>query len=602
MNNEWRFASNNNTGYVGLNDAGIETFSKNTNEAVVREALQNSLDAFDSNSGDQVKVTFALEHIKTKDIPDYCNLYSAMERCLKAGKQHEKPEEIAYFQHALDVLKQPTIPVLRISDENTKGLLGSEDPYNQTTNWFGLIKQEGSSNNKGQDAGGSFGIGKNAYFGVSDLRTVLFSSFNQNNHQSHIGITKLISFEESPDRWTTGKGFYAQPKALPIPGLLTLTESSPRQTPGTDIYILGALGFKDEADFKTQMIEYVLKNFFVSIWRNKLSVTIQDEEINQATLEIFMRKRLNSTKNNSYLQEYYELITSPKQLDYYVLKLGDTKAGQAFAKTYGYELDECTLYFKKVNEGKANRKVLMTRENGMSLFEQNRISGQVQFTGVMMITGRKMNGDFRKMEVPAHDQWEPGRCKKEEKHYAQLLSDFKRYLTTVIKDKTAEDLGDEVSVLGINKFLETLNGAQLAKKNDEGGFQKGTTKPKKKPKDQPQPHESQEKKSTEKLVPVTEEMFFGVDPSGGQFIYSFTAPKNLKEVRLRFRIVGEHSYEKVNILDAKLVNNSGKYEITDWVDNQVTIKNLKRNEEVTIALNLNYQRDCLLGVAHYEDK
>ena len=42
---KWRFLSNQNSTIVGINDAGIETFTANMNKSLVREIIQNSLDA-----------------------------------------------------------------------------------------------------------------------------------------------------------------------------------------------------------------------------------------------------------------------------------------------------------------------------------------------------------------------------------------------------------------------------------------------------------------------------------------------------------------------------------------------------------------------------
>ena len=38
---DWRFISNQNSTIVGINDAGIETFTANMNRSLIREMIQN---------------------------------------------------------------------------------------------------------------------------------------------------------------------------------------------------------------------------------------------------------------------------------------------------------------------------------------------------------------------------------------------------------------------------------------------------------------------------------------------------------------------------------------------------------------------------------
>lgn len=54
---KWRFLSNQNSTIVGINDAGIETFSADIQRSLIREVIQNSLDAALPNN-EPVKVEF----------------------------------------------------------------------------------------------------------------------------------------------------------------------------------------------------------------------------------------------------------------------------------------------------------------------------------------------------------------------------------------------------------------------------------------------------------------------------------------------------------------------------------------------------------------
>lgn len=56
---KWRFVSNQNSTLTGINDAGIETFSANMHRSLVREILQNALDARVSGYHGSIRVEFS---------------------------------------------------------------------------------------------------------------------------------------------------------------------------------------------------------------------------------------------------------------------------------------------------------------------------------------------------------------------------------------------------------------------------------------------------------------------------------------------------------------------------------------------------------------
>ena len=155
---KFRFVSNQNSTINGINDAGIETFTANVKRSLVRENLQNALDAAIPGSDKPVTVEFSLFNIPAADVPDIDTLREVVDKCIASNQ--DEPEAVKFFAHAKEVLAAATVPVLRISDFNTVGLGGS-DTCEKGTNWSRLVKESGSSN-KDTNSGGSFGIGKSA--------------------------------------------------------------------------------------------------------------------------------------------------------------------------------------------------------------------------------------------------------------------------------------------------------------------------------------------------------------------------------------------------------------------------------------------------------
>ncbi len=449
---KWRFLPNQNSTIVGINDAGIETFMANMNRSLVREMIQNSLDAVLPDSKGPVTVDFSCFEISSEDFPDVESLKSAMLKC-KTSNSNE-PDAYKFFDNAEKIISAPVIRVLRVSDHNTIGLEGT-DTCKKGTSWSRLVKESGSSN-KEQGSGGSFGIGKSAAFACSDLRTVFYSSKDYKGLCSNFGVAQLISFEDPElQSWTTGIGYYSEDKRFAaIKELAAFDKNYIRQDSGTDVYIFG---IHETDNFKEDIIKAVLLDFLVSLVNNILTVRVQNEVINIKSLPEYINKlNPHDGKEIKDIIEYYRVLTSshPK------IRRIELDSG-IYGRKYGFKDGECKLFLME-GEG-LNRKIMMTRRAGMRIFEQDRISGSIEFTGVLIINGDNMNEAFKKMEVPSHDAWEPGRCRGEEKYYNKVFEDLRRYLKNTVKECFGKVESVSMDAFGAADFLPD----RLAPGNEE---------------------------------------------------------------------------------------------------------------------------------------
>ncbi len=119
---KWRFPLGANTEIKGINDAGVETFSSNSLRSLVRETLQNSLDAAIE---DTVHVTFDEQTIPTDAVPNMWRLQNQLHECYTAGADRS-PTARAFFRRALSVAKNKTLKVMKVSDYGTSGLRGGD--------------------------------------------------------------------------------------------------------------------------------------------------------------------------------------------------------------------------------------------------------------------------------------------------------------------------------------------------------------------------------------------------------------------------------------------------------------------------------------------
>jgi len=180
----------------GLGNAGIATYREDPYAGAGRETGQNSNDAA---SGRPVRITFDLLEVPFDQIQNLGNLRQAVHACLSKATAAGDEKEIAFFEQSNRVLSEGPLKVLRISDSNTTGLVGP--PEVAGTPFHSLVKGSGVSKKNDPASGGSFGIGKNACYAISDLQTVFYSTLYQVGDQQQFlaqGKSILVS-HEGPD-------------------------------------------------------------------------------------------------------------------------------------------------------------------------------------------------------------------------------------------------------------------------------------------------------------------------------------------------------------------------------------------------------------------
>ncbi len=133
--------------------------------AVLREAIQNSLDAVDSAQGERVRVRFFVSGAKAA-------LPVAQARTWLSGlDEHLKARDLP-----LALIQRASVPFLTFEDFGTTGLVGNpmaNRPPSQESekNHFFFFWRALGSTGKGSSERGSWGVGKSTYQYVSAIRT-----------------------------------------------------------------------------------------------------------------------------------------------------------------------------------------------------------------------------------------------------------------------------------------------------------------------------------------------------------------------------------------------------------------------------------------------
>ena len=421
---EWRFPSNDYGEIKGINDSGVAMFRGTPLTSLAREICQNSLDAAIK---EKTVVEFEVFKIPSKDLPGRDDLLDAFHRCLKFWGGQKAQATKDFYTTAIEEISKDECTILRISDFNTKGLLGSREVIN--TDWTNLTKSSGASDKKGT-AGGSYGIGKFAPFACSYFSTVFYSTYDMKEERASQGVARLVTFTDKNDQNTQGTGYFGNEKNTPEYKELLLDPAFTRKDKdyGTDIFIAGYKYGTDE--WKKDIIVSVLDGFLGAIWNEKLELIIGGTVINKEKLaEVIDIYKDDLT---GYTDKYYSVLTSPNTvwIEENFLGLGEIQLGLL------------------LGEQDAPNKIAMIRKTGMKIRDKDRLPGRVPFAGVMFINGDKINERLRLMENPEHTKWEPERSKNpmQEKALLKALNDFIKKQIEELASSGAEESLDAAGV------------------------------------------------------------------------------------------------------------------------------------------------------------
>lgn len=299
----------------GLGEAGIETFRDTPYASCAREAGQNSRDA---EACLPVRMTFKVIRLSRKEFPAWEALNTTLHAC-RAVADGEKEQD--FFDNAIRVVSADTIPVLEIADYNTKGLLGP--PGAEGTPFHSLLKGSGVSRKESETAGGSFGIGKNASFAVSDLQMVLYSTQYASDGTvddkfAAQGKIKLVSHMGADDKPRRMTGYWGEAGFHPITDRERIPDWMRRSARGSSIY---CMGFRDVENWAALMTSSLVTNFFAAVNRGEMEFDVDDGRfrINRNTIgglleDVAIREAAESGGHASELEfaaQLYRCLVSP---------------------------------------------------------------------------------------------------------------------------------------------------------------------------------------------------------------------------------------------------------------------------------------------------
>lgn len=449
----WTFPSRNG-GIDYVNDPSGTHFSDAPVVKLVRELIQNALDAKDHGFAKPVAVTIS-EITAKRGLIGGAALKRHIQSCLDRAKSDERPDLVNTYSKALAVVRRRVIRCLKVQDTGTIGL--------NDIRWKALVLQEGAVS-KGKGApGGSYGIGKNATLNVSDLQTVFYSTRLVEGRKGL--VTKLqgkATLTGHRDPNGSGEdlqhiGFYCLTGGRPLMGRNVPQFFRLKET-GTAVFIMGFN--PHSSDWPDQVATAVIENFFYAIHRQNLTVDIVPQDgapvtIDHQTID-FLFERLVPINRDAV--HYYKAIRDLPQEDQAVTRrfkdLGPLRAYIAF------------------DQG-APRRIAHVNRNGMLVTDSRE-----QRINPLAPRGRSLWPDFvcvivpdsdagdlwlRRMENPSHDSLSSGQLKSEEDRRIaeRQLKRARRELSEIIERRADVDkYGEESNIDELAGVLPDMGDSQ----------------------------------------------------------------------------------------------------------------------------------------------
>lgn len=289
MTNKWKFQEQQSFEEVMFNSS-LEKFYNFKVEGIVRENIQNSLDARNKDNSDPVLVKINLGDIETDKLPGVKEILDRVPSLVGANEYTKET-----IESMKSVIGNKKVRYISFEDENTKGLRYKNDI---SDTWKAYAYKKGVHNIDADSEhemhrGGSHGIGKIASNAASELYMLYFANCDEDGNKYLGGTVQLIEhkYKEKIYRAT---GYYAEDLAAQKPFINLEEGIFDKSTRGLKLIIPY---YREEFGEEKDIIKSICNSFFVAIVENKLSVKVNENLISKETLESYIKD------NNYYIQD-----------------------------------------------------------------------------------------------------------------------------------------------------------------------------------------------------------------------------------------------------------------------------------------------------------
>lgn len=457
---KWYFSKSINAGGHGVNDGYTDLFPGEPYSNLIRESIQNSLDAHEEGNPNPVRVEYTIRDFFTADFANLTTLREHIKVCAEVHTTSAK------YKDMLGYIAEPMMTVLEIADYNTTGM--DYDGETDSGKFRKFVRYAGDPNSN-DGAGGSHGYGKITYFHLSDIKTIFVSSmFHENLCCTFEGVARLATHPTGKIKETFGDtGFFDLGYGDPIQEFASdknpdgsyifknIPKEFQRNEPGTTVSILFSNVRREGIDKVFKMcVEAVLRSFFATIEEGLLEVRIAFDqehniEIKKSNLEnIFREEFFTSTVDNVKNKVFDRLNPHPYWQAY--------KYGASYIVPEGTPVEEAVVHcvgrtYLKIEErlpilGKVgfylnvsqygNDIIIFARNPRMMVYVQKSRSKQKKgYSAVFVCEDEEGNKLLRRMEDAAHRTWSMAQLKRDSrsKEDVKQAEDIEQEMHTFIE-------------------------------------------------------------------------------------------------------------------------------------------------------------------------
>ena len=476
MNIGWEFEE---TGSAsGGNDGAVDIFMGQRVQSIVRETIQNSLDAFDKKKQEPVRIDFSLHQVDKELVDGLDELHEHLLACASTAKVQGNESKVSlYSTAAKEISSKSKVLFLCISDFNTTGLFGSTDVVDAKGPWIALVKGQGLTQ-KPENSLGSFGHGSAAPFAMAKLRTIFYLSETTNlanHHEIRFQGKSLLQAHrfKNADRLRSNVGYYGiRNNEMPllddeVPEWAAEIRAKAGSGKGTSI-LIPHTNF-DEGLFGETLI-VTLANFFYVIKLGKLIVTIDGKEINQKNVEEqFIWAKENLEKERDFI-DYEKTLECFQTIETIINH--DKKHSQEIP---GF--GRIDWYLRLEKEDISGRNVAIARESGMFITRKapqlERFPGLKAFDMFIRVDSGIGSQTLLKMEDPQHTNLQIDRIddvKEREKAQGKYNS-FVKKVREVLRSHAKLDISEEIEVdIGDDLFVRENDSPGDDSSSERGGM------------------------------------------------------------------------------------------------------------------------------------
>lgn len=419
----------NERGDNGASNAAILTFNKDRIDSLIKELTQNSIDA-KLNKKDVLKLRVRVLDIDKNDIPNFSQFENILNSIVNYWKDKDKSSHNVFSNSLKYVESNSHIKTFVFEDYGTKGLTGDFEKGS----FKSLVFDEGTSSDKGKGSLGGHGIGKNAVFGFSILRSLIYSSINQDGEYKFMGISKLGEYQDNQNKKRSHRIYYGNwnsdiPEKAEDLTHIENNESIPnifkREGSGLSCYALG-INISEDLEWEKSVKEAFLKNYWFLFHNNLLEVSIGDYVLsNQNYYQLAIELFKDAKKENNILPYINTYLNSDIKEVVNIEKIGNVE-----------------FYFKEEINPEDNfpNNVVYLRDGMMIKYESPEVASlPKKIAGVIFCNNDLGNEILGRMEPPAHNDFEPSLLPEKMPEYTKkdgerILKELRHAKKSIIKE------------------------------------------------------------------------------------------------------------------------------------------------------------------------